>query len=637
MKTVCALILAGVAALFSASALAEERILEYLSDISVQEDGSMLVQETIRVRAEGRSIRRGIYRDFPTTYKDRLGNNYRVGFDLLEVSRDGRPEDHHTKSLQNGVRIYIGNKNRHLTNGIYTYEIVYRTNRQLGFFDKHDELYWNVTGNDWAFAIDRASASVSLPPGVPPDVIVTQAYTGPYGSKGGNYVSEIGDDGVVHFETTRSLGHREGLTIVVGWPKGHVQEPAAADNLGYLLRDNRHLVAGLFGMLVLLGFYFVIWRLLGRDPAAGVIIPRYKPPEGFSPAAMRFIRRMGYDDKTFVTALVNMAVSGLITIQENAGNYTLIKNGDIQGISLAPGERQLFNKLFAKGRHLTLEQTNHSTISKALKAHEASLERNYEKLYFATNSGWVVIGVLITLATSAAAVSVVPVKEPLPAVLFLLFWITVWTLAVIGLGQKAFNAWRRVSSVTDLPGVFPYTLMFAVFMFFECMALWFLSQLAAVGIVVVPLSLAAVNFLFYHLLKAPTRAGRRLLDKLDGFRLYLDVAESEALDFSHPPEKTPSLFEQYMPYALALDLEQQWGEQFTQVFAETRTQQAGYSPRWYRGSSWRPDNLSGFTSSLGASMSSAVSSSSTAPGSSSGGGGGGSSGGGGGGGGGGGW
>jgi uncharacterized membrane protein len=140
-----------------------------------------------------------------------------------------------------------------------------------------------------------------------------------------------------------------------------------------------------------------------------------------------------------------------------------------------------------------------------------------------------------------------------------------------------------------------------------------------------------MNALFYELLKAPTQVGRRILDEIEGFRLYLSVAEEERLNFIHPPDETPDLFERFLPYAMALDVENQWGERFSGIL-----NRAGYEPRWYAGRHWNSMHPAGFASGLGRGMQSAVSSASSAPGSSSGMSGG-SSGGGGGGGGGGGW
>jgi uncharacterized membrane protein len=135
---------------------------------------------------------------------------------------------------------------------------------------------------------------------------------------------------------------------------------------------------------------------------------------------------------------------------------------------------------------------------------------------------------------------------------------------------------------------------------------------------------------------APTKAGRVVLDRIAGFRQYLSITERERLDRMTPPEDTPELFEKYLPYAIALHVENRWTERFAGVLAAAAAQgQSGFL--WYSGSSSPWDNPERFAESVGSSLSDTISSASTAPGSSSGSGGGGSSGGGGGGGGGGGW
>ena len=151
--------------------------------------------------------------------------------------------------------------------------------------------------------------------------------------------------------------------------------------------------------------------------------------------------------------------------------------------------------------------------------------------------------------------------------------------------------------------------------------------------------LGTLNVLFFFLLKRPTLAGRSIMDEIEGFRMYLSTAEEHRLNLLNPPDKTPELFEKYLPYALALDVENEWSEKFAAILAAASTSRddGGYRPRWYRGSSWRPGHTGAFSRGLGAGLGSAVASSVRAPGSSSGSGGGGSSGGGGGGGGGGGW
>jgi uncharacterized membrane protein len=135
---------------------------------------------------------------------------------------------------------------------------------------------------------------------------------------------------------------------------------------------------------------------------------------------------------------------------------------------------------------------------------------------------------------------------------------------------------------------------------------------------------------------APTREGRRVLDQIAGFKQYLSITERERLDRMHPPEDTPELFEKYLPYAIALGVENRWADRFAGVLAAAAAQgQQGFA--WYSGSNSPWNNPGRFADSVGSTLASTIGSASAAPGSSSGSGGGGSSGGGGGGGGGGGW
>ena len=144
-------------------------------------------------------------------------------------------------------------------------------------------------------------------------------------------------------------------------------------------------------------------------------------------------------------------------------------------------------------------------------------------------------------------------------------------------------------------------------------------------------------FVFAALMKRPTGLGRKVLDGMLGFKDYLEIAEKDEMNLRNPPEKTPALFEEYLPFALALGVQQQWSERFATIFANLRgPDDTAYHPAWYSGP-WNSLHLSSNTASLTTDLNTAISSSVTPPGSSSGGGGGGFSGGGGGGGGGGGW
>jgi uncharacterized membrane protein YgcG len=604
---------------------AAEVILGFNSDITVHVDSSMIVTETIKVRAEGRQIRRGIYRDFPTTYRDRFGNRIRVDMDLVSVKRDGKPESHHIENLRNGLRIYVGHRDVFLKPGIYTYAITYRTNRQLGYFDEHDELYWNLTGNGWAFPIERASAAVTIPNSVPAAEIRTEGYTGPHGSREQSYTSRIDYSGRIVFEAKRQLGPEEGFTIVIGWPKGHVTEPGKGQRIIWLLTENRGLMVSTTGLLILLIYYFLAWRSVGRDPERGTIIPLFEPPDNLSPAAMRYIMEMGFDNRAFASAVINLAVKGCITIDEEdkafglVTTYILRRTGKEPGKPLSRGEQKLLKKLFPGNRKsLKLEKTNHKKISGAVNALKELLKKEYSKSTFINNRGYMVAGVLISVIVLLLSGLTGQSRSGGPPLLFVILWLVPWTFGTLSLW-----ATRRFF----MAAVFTFFLIGATIAFAAATSVIFIASL---------LLIAAVNILFYTLLKAPTNLGRRIMDKLEGFRMYLSTAEEHRLEKLHPPERTPELFERYLPYALALEVDQQWSEKFSDVL-ERAAQEGTYSPGWYHGHHWSPSQTGMFASGLGSSLSSAISSSSTAPGSSSGFGGGGSSGGGGGGGGGGGW
>ena len=141
INIILSFIIALLLSVFCTVAAATEKILDFHSDIMIFENAGMQVTENITVQAEGNKIRRGIYRDFPTRYKDKNGNNFRVDFEIEKILRDGNPEPWHAENNSNGVRIYIGRSNKFLQPGTYSYVITYRTNRQLGYFDDHDELY----------------------------------------------------------------------------------------------------------------------------------------------------------------------------------------------------------------------------------------------------------------------------------------------------------------------------------------------------------------------------------------------------------------------------------------------------------------------------------------------------------------
>ena len=628
----CALCALTMAA--AAPALADERILDFHSEIVIAADASMQVTETIRVRSERERINHGIYRDFPTRYRDSHGNRVQVEFEPLAVTRDGKTEAFHSEALGNGKRVYFGSQEVTLDPGEYTYTLRYRTSRQLGFFDQHDELYWNVTGNGWDFPIDHASATITLPGEVAETDITIEGYTGAQGSKEQAYRARVDAPSRASIDATRALGPQEGLTLVVGFPKGVVIAPTTQERAGWFLRDNRGVLISGAGLVLLWLYYLVQWSRLGRDPKPGVIIPQYEAPANLSPGALRYIERMGYDDRCLAADLVDLAVRGALQIRNDDKVYSLHRVGSaIDGLpSTSAG---LLRDTLGSGDELVLQRSQHARIGAARTAHTTALEALGKGRYFVTNTRQRVIGGVLAVAALVLGMVALGTGPAQAAGWFMLVWLSGWSVGVGVLMFAVVKAWRSGSGVAGYGAALFLTLFSLPFVAGELFGLGVFVTMVGLGFALVVLALLLTNVLFFQWMKAPTAEGRKLLDRIAGLRLYLGVAERDQLAAQRAPSMTTEEFQRFLPYALALDVEKTWADRFAAAVGPAAAAAAASAVGWYHGSN-QSVGLAGFTDGLGSSLSSAISSSSTAPGSSSGGGGG-SSGGGGGGGGGGGW
>lgn len=619
-------------------ARADERILSFVSDVTVNPDASITVHETITVNAENNQIRHGIFRDFPTTYTDRNGVQVKVGFDVLDVSRDGHGEPWSREWQGNGVRLKIGDKDVYVDYGQHVYEITYRSTRQIGFFDTFDELYWNVTGNGWQFAIDQSRVIVRLPQGA--RIVQHAEYTGWQGSQANDSRVLDASGSLYTAETTGMLSPGEGFTVAVAFPKGLVTPPSDSQQWAWWISDNSGYFMLALSLVATLAYFLFAWNKVGRDPPKGTIIPLFAPPEGMGPAGVRYVTRYGFDDRTFAAAVVGLAVKGRVKIADDDDAFTLTKLSPANAAAkpLTGAEQAIYSAL--PSGSLKLKQTNHAKLRAIKTALQKSLDAEYNGKVFLRNWGWFGIGLLISVACLLIAALLMPNGEGLAGVMAIGF-LGVWWGVIISFGWSAIHGAIHQSGVLNKIGSLGMLLFLIPFVgggivmpagFALTGALTPVLMLMAGGAVV----LGAINVLFFYLLRAPTVPGRKLMDQIEGFRLYLATAEEERLKVLNPPEKTPELFERYLPYALALDCENQWNAKFTAVLAAAAAAGAT-APAWYSGSHWDSGRSSGFTDSLGSSLASSISSASTAPGSSSGSSGGGSSGGGGGGGGGGGW
>jgi uncharacterized membrane protein YgcG len=620
--------------LVPAAASAEERILDYHSDIAVQPDSSLLVTETILVRAEGNRIRRGIYRDFPTRYKGARGSQVRVGFELLGVTRNGAREPAATEPASNGVRVRIGSQDVYLEPGEYRYSIRYRTTRQLGRFADFDELYWNVTGNGWVFPIDRVEARITLPS--PATFGQRAVYTGPQGASGKQARVASERPGEILFRTTAPLAPYEGLTVAVAWPKGVVAGPSESDRRSWWLADNGPPLAGALALLGILGFYWMAWKRAGRDPRPGTVVPRFSPPDDLSPAAMRYVWKMGADNRAFAAALVDMGVKGHVRLVEEDGGWFSSDKTRIERLAgsgaLAADEEAALRELAQTGESIVMEQKNHAKFSSAKKALSEILKDAYEGKLFNRNLAWAFAGLIIFIAgiwMAAGAVVALAGTGNLTMIGIALGALIVTVLLVLAMREFRTHGKCLLAIAAFLSGAVALAVGASIIPAALESGRWLPLALPSLAL---PVVISA-----FWWMSAPTLEGRAVLDRIAGFRQYLSIAERERLDRMTAPEDTPEIFERYLPYAIALGVENRWADRFRGVLAAAAVQGQAQGFAWYSGGGNPWDDTGSFVDDVGSSLASTISSASTAPGSSSGSGGGGSSGGGGGGGGGGGW
>ena len=635
-----------VFALFAAPATGAEVISNYASTAEVKEDSTLVVREDITVRVEGSQIRKGIYRDFPTKYTSPSGKGVTVGFSVKETLLDGEKVPFSTESASNGVRVKIGDPKSTAPLGVHTYSILYTTTGQIGFFEDHDELYWNVTGNGWIFPIEHAVFSLSLPNQTPFNSV--DVYTGVQGAKGQD--ARVLPDRTA--ETTATLAPGEGFTVAYTWPKGIVTPPKPPLRYAFFSRYGYLFFWG--APLLLLAYYIAIWLRWGQDPQKRSVIPLFAPTEGHSPGFLRYVRRMEMDNICFTAEILNLAVKGFITIEEMSLEEAMQRLGQIGESGLVKGmmslasklagkryslhlvrnrlrektaskeEALLISTLFKESRdELLLQQGNHA-ILQAARSELKALYRKEAKPLFSKNTFPWIVGFLVP---AAAWLLLAWGGEVEIAVLS-----AGATVALLATGGIFFTVWRTLRErgrfFRKLLG-----LLIPVFISASVAGIFLFGLTEAkVSMLIPPFMIAGLVILFRSLMTVRTLRGNDVLLEAEGLALYMKTAERHRLEMFNPPEETPEVFERLLPYAFALDTAETWANRFENILREK-----GYTPNWYTGSSMAAFYTGSAVAAMTSSMASSISSASASPGSSSGSGGGGSSGGGGGGGGGGGW
>jgi len=612
-----------------------ERIINFHADIDVNKNSGLSITEKIKVHSLGENIKRGIFRSLPLV-RNLNGRTQKVKYNIVSVKKDGVDEDFHEEIEDGYLKVYVGNKDVILSPGDYNYEIKYTTEKQIGFFEKYDELYWNVNGNEWNFPVDSISATVNLPQGA--GILQNSCYKGGYGSTSQDCLAKVLSEHSIEWRT-KNLGSGEGLTIAVGFKKGIMVPPPPPT----FLEKFGILIAGIVIFLGLLLYYYSTWKKYGVDPEMPTVYPQFNSPDDLSPASLGFIHNESFKNKYLTAALVNLAIKGYVQIIENedpgvfglfkSKQFTVkkLKNADQ---NLPKEEINLMNSLFSNiSDTVKFDGKYDSKIEQTVRSFQSALKFQHDKLLNeGNNSKKLILPVLVILGVYFIGLfvsfTIFPEFEKVFLGIFILAILTVAFVVAIILFKF-------------FPG------LFKIFLIFPVIAFVFLGMLIHKGsdftidnnfnVCYIFIVLGFMSLVIYQfLIKRPSEEKLRKKSLIDGFKMYMGAAENQQLKFHNPPEMTPQSFEKLLPFAMVLGVDEIWGKKFDDLLKKMSYE---YQSNWYVGSSM---NHFAMASVLNSSLTNSIQSSATQPSSSgsssgSGSGGGGFSGGGGGGGGGGGW
>ncbi|HEX9363320.1 MAG TPA: DUF2207 domain-containing protein [Candidatus Dormibacteraeota bacterium] len=566
-------------------------IKSFQSTITIRQDSTIAVVEDIRVDFGGLQ-KHGIFRTIPIRYRYNDSNDRVYDLEVKSVTDGSRPLTYEDYTEGPDEVIKIGDADRTVS-GAQRYVISYTVQGAMNRFADHDELFWNVDGGAWPVAKESVAANVTTPAGAWTELA---CYQGPTGSREGCATSAVNN--FLTFSSTRRLAEGEQMSIAVKLVKGAVDVPppllsARAREFPQDAFDVNLLTVGVALLVAIAGIGAVAWNWWrhGRDRAYLTryyeaptsapdepeplfkhepVVVEFGPPQHMKPAQLGLILDEQADPKDVTASIVDLAVRGYLTITDQPGflgsHDWLLTKKEADENALLPYERTLLNGLF-EGRSEVKVSELKGKFRSTLQAVE---------------------GQVVSDAMSRRLFTANP--------------------------NVARGGWGCLGvGVLLLGGVATYFLGIALG--------WGLVGLAVVlvgGVLVA----TAMN------MSQRSAAGRELLLKTLGFRLYMDTAEKYRQQFAEKAE----IFTQLLPYAIVFGVVSKWAKAFEGI----DTSQANSS--WYVGNApFQAALLSSSLQSMNNSISSAITASPPSSGSSSAFGGGGSSGGGGGGGGGGSW
>ncbi len=520
-------------------------ITKFHSDITIQKDSSFLVRETIEVTYH--RPRHGIYRELPFQYRDELGKMITTPTKILSVKDEShQPWKYQVKRAGSLINIRIGDPKR-LVSGNQTYVITYEVENGILFLDDHDELYWNVTGNYWKAPIQEASATVSLLVKNKSKNLMATGYEGEYGSR-----EECGFetyDNTGKFFTKRSLTMGEGLTIVFGWDKGLVSPPPPWKKFLWRinLQENWIFIFPIVSLFWMLNH----WYRKGRDPKVReAITVVYEPPKienrFLTPAEAGTLLDEKLDPRDITSTIVGLAVKNYIQIEEVKEEGLIFDRSDYTLKKMKEPDQELSS--------FEMELMNRLFSFAPSRLSISSLKNQFYK--------------------------------DLPSLKKNLYGELIKNKYFLVNPEKVRNVYFLMGGLIIVLGGFALA-------FFFPHSIW-------KGWIASGLSGLPVLILGRHM-PAKTKAGALAYMKILGFQEFLNRAEKDKIERMGEMD----LFSKYLPYAMALDVVDNWAKAFEGIYQDP--------PNWYVSPggfrTFHPVRftwtLQAMTSSLGAAMFSA--------------------------------
>jgi uncharacterized membrane protein len=478
-----------------------ENIDNFSSTISL-ESKKIIITEIITYDFGIESLH-GIYRNIPITY-DTLYGSRTITLDVLTVQRNDVNESYTTSKQKNNLQIKIGSADFTIS-GVHTYKITYTVTGAINFFSDYDELYWNVTGNDWPVPITKARAEITLPNNT--QLKQHTCYQGAPGSQTPCVISQ--SENKIIYQSSGPLVVGQGLTFAIGLTKGFWQQPTHTQKLIKIFLDNGILLLPLF-----VGLYMLhLWHTKGKDPKGkGTIIPEYEPPSGLDPTLVGSLIDEKIDNSDITAGLIYLAQQGYIKITR------LEKNG---WFGKTDYELSILKNLPKK------IEGAHGQI-----AHIIFFEKN-------------IPGSLLRLSElkkdKGLAKRMQELKKNLSEEMVMHGWYE-----------------KNPTTVKSKYILIGSIVMFIGFWFGEIKVTYLISLIIS-GFIIMILG---------SLMPKKTKFGAEIKNHLLGFKQFLSVTDKERITFHNAPDKNPQQFMQYLPFAIALGVEKQWADQFKDMYIE---------------------------------------------------------------------